>query len=169
MPASRLPIITESAPAAIALVMSPENLMPPSAISGTRAFAAGARAFGNRRDLRNARAGYHARGADRARTDAHLDAVHAQRNQFPGALVGGHVAGDQLHFGQLALDGLRRPPARGCYGRARCRWRARPPCAPPVPGRAPENRPWRRWPRPPADAPGYPWPNWGTSASSECP
>jgi hypothetical protein len=37
VPASRLPIITASAPAAMALVMSPENLMPPSAINGTPA------------------------------------------------------------------------------------------------------------------------------------
>ena len=35
MPASRLPIITASAPAAIALTMSPEVRMPPSAIAGT--------------------------------------------------------------------------------------------------------------------------------------
>src|ERR1039458_7426923 len=35
VPASRLPIITQSAPAAIAFVISPEYLMPPSAISGT--------------------------------------------------------------------------------------------------------------------------------------
>src|SRR6266581_2412442 len=35
VPANRLPIITVSAPAAIALVMSPEYLMPPSEISGT--------------------------------------------------------------------------------------------------------------------------------------
>src|ERR1035441_2575034 len=37
VPASRLPIMTVSAPAAIALVTSPEYLMPPSAISGTPA------------------------------------------------------------------------------------------------------------------------------------
>ena len=35
VPASRLPIITVSAPAAIALVTSPEYLTPPSATSGT--------------------------------------------------------------------------------------------------------------------------------------
>jgi hypothetical protein len=80
--------------------------MPPSAISGTPASRAARAAFGNRRDLRHARAGNHPRGADRPRTDAHLDAVHAQRDQFAGAFVGGHVAGDQLHFGQLALDGF---------------------------------------------------------------
>ena len=35
VPANSEPIITESAPAAIALVTSPENFMPPSAIIGT--------------------------------------------------------------------------------------------------------------------------------------
>ena len=88
----------------MALVMSPEYLMPPSAISGTPRFARGARAFGDRRDLRHAGARNHARGADGARPDADLDAVHAQRDQLPRAFVGGHVAGDQLHLGQLALD-----------------------------------------------------------------
>jgi hypothetical protein len=34
VPAKRLPIMTLSAPAAMALVMSPENLMPPSAMTG---------------------------------------------------------------------------------------------------------------------------------------
>ena len=35
MPAKRLPIITALAPAAMALVMSPEYLMPPSAMMAT--------------------------------------------------------------------------------------------------------------------------------------
>src|SRR5215204_82025 len=35
VPANREPIITESAPATIALTTSPENLTPPSAITGT--------------------------------------------------------------------------------------------------------------------------------------
>ena len=39
-------------------------------------------AFGNRGDLRNAGAADHARGADRSRPDANLDAVDAQRDQF---------------------------------------------------------------------------------------
>ena len=38
VPAKRLPNITESAPAAIALAMSPENLIPPSAIIFTLLF-----------------------------------------------------------------------------------------------------------------------------------
>ena len=86
MPASRLPIITQSAPAAIALVMSPENLMPPSAISGTPAALGRLGAFGDRGDLRNARAADHARGADRPRPDADLDSVHAQRDQIAARL-----------------------------------------------------------------------------------
>ena len=81
----------------MALVMSPENLMPPSAISGTPAAARGLGAFGDRGDLRHARAADHARGADGARPDADLDAVHAQRDQVARAFVGRHVAGDQLH------------------------------------------------------------------------
>ena len=41
VPAKSEPIITESAPAAMALATSPENLTPPSAMTGTpRAFAA---------------------------------------------------------------------------------------------------------------------------------
>src|SRR5208283_898959 len=35
VPAKRLPIMTQDAPAAMALVMSPEYLMPPSAMMGT--------------------------------------------------------------------------------------------------------------------------------------
>ena len=73
------------------------------------------------------------------------------------AFVGGDVAGDQLHFGQLALDRLAPRPSRARCGRARCRWRARPPCAPPVPARVRGNRRWRRSPRPRAGGPGCPW------------
>ena len=80
----------------MALVMSPEYLMPPSAISGTPAPRVALRALGDRRDLRHAGAGDHARGADRARADADLDAVHAQRDQVARAFVRRHVAGDQL-------------------------------------------------------------------------
>jgi len=40
VPAKSDPIITQSAPAAIALATSPENLIPPSAIMGTPAFEA---------------------------------------------------------------------------------------------------------------------------------
>ena len=44
-PAKRLPIITELAPEAIALVISPEYLMPPSAIRGTPASDVARRQF----------------------------------------------------------------------------------------------------------------------------
>ena len=92
----------------MALVMSPEYLMPPSAISGTpparvaREHSAIAVICGTPAPL------HHARGADRARPDPDLNAIHAQRDQFLRAFVSRHVAGDQLHFGELALDGLHR-------------------------------------------------------------
>ena len=91
--------MTESAPAAIALVTSPENLMPPSAISGMSRFARRAAAGGDGGELRNARAGNDARGADGARPDADFDAVHAQIDQFARGFVGADVAGDQLDVG----------------------------------------------------------------------
>src|SRR2546427_5141365 len=37
-----------------------------------------------------------------------LKAIDAQRDQVPRALVGAHVAGDQLHLRQLMLDGADR-------------------------------------------------------------
>ncbi len=45
VPANMLPIITQCAPAAIALAMSPEKRMPPSAISGTPCGASAAAMF----------------------------------------------------------------------------------------------------------------------------
>ena len=51
--------------------------MPPSAISGTPVPASASATFGDRGDLRHADARDDARGADRAGTDADLDAVGA--------------------------------------------------------------------------------------------
>ena len=89
----------------MALLMSPEYLMPPSASSGTPAPRVALRALGDGRDLRDARAGDYARGADRAGADAHLDAVDAERNQLASSFVGGHIAGNELHFGEILLHG----------------------------------------------------------------
>jgi hypothetical protein len=88
--------MTVSAPAAMALVTSPENLMPPSAISGTPDSRA-ARAGGDGGELRNARARNDAGGADGARPDADFDAVDAEVDQFARGFVGSDVARDQLH------------------------------------------------------------------------
>ena len=55
------------------------------------------------RDLRHSRAGDHARGADGAGSDAHLDGVGAGLDQRQRALVGGHVAGQQAHLGKALL------------------------------------------------------------------
>ena len=148
VPASSEPIMTQLAPAAMALVMSPEYLMPPSAMTGTLAVAGGASGFGDRRDLRNAGAGHDARGADGAGTDADLDGVGSGARQLAGAVKGAHVAGDQIDFRQLRLDQLdgfdhaRRMAVRAVDGEQVTLWPS------PSPARAPESRRWRRWPRP---------------------
>jgi hypothetical protein len=79
VPAKSEPIITVSAPAAMALAMSPEYLQ--AAVGDERDPAGGAgtrRAVGDGGDLRHADAGDDARGADRARPDADLDRVGAR-------------------------------------------------------------------------------------------
>ena len=88
----------------MAFVMSPENLMPPSAISGMLPSLRGPAALGNRGKLRYARARDDARGADGARPDPDLDAIHAQRDQFARAFIRADVADDQLHVRQRILD-----------------------------------------------------------------
>ena len=95
--------------------------MPPSAISGTPASRVAREHSRDRGDLRHARAADHTRGADRARSDADLDAVDAQLDQIPGAFVGRDVARDQLHIGQLCVLGARSRPSRARCGRAPCR------------------------------------------------
>ena len=85
--------MTESAPAAIAFVASPENLIPPSEISGTldprvaRAQSAMAVIWGTPAPLTT-------RGQDRSGSDAHLDSVRAQVDQIPRAFVSRHIARD---------------------------------------------------------------------------
>src|ERR1700760_4451369 len=85
VPAKSEPIITEWAPAAIALVRSPENLMPPSAMTGTPCSAAARDDPG---------------GADAPRSDPHLDGIRAALDQRQGPLFGGHVAHHQLDLGE---------------------------------------------------------------------
>ena len=65
------------------------------------AFAGGAVGLGNGRDLRHARAGNHARGANGAGPDAHLDRVRARVHQRQRALVGGDVAGQHPTWGNV--------------------------------------------------------------------
>ncbi len=160
-PAKSEPIMTELAPAAMALVISPEYLMPPSAITGTPRSHRGARGFGDGRDLRHSRAGHHARGADGARPDADLDGVRASVDQCQRAFVGGHVAGQQAYFGKRFFTaGL--PQARARSGRAPNRWPAHRRARAPVPPRAPESRLWPQWLRPRADGPARPCWRWDT-------
>ena len=84
MPANRPPIITQCAPATIALAMSPEKRMPPSAITGTSVFKR-VRDVRHRGDLRHADTRDDARGADGARADADLDAVDARFDETRAA------------------------------------------------------------------------------------
>ena len=111
-----------AAPAASALVMSPENLMPPSAITGTPARAAGRDRVGDGGELRHADAGDDARGADRRRAHADLDAVGAgldQRARRPRrwrrCRRPGRSSGTALLIAAHRLDD------RCASGRARCR------------------------------------------------
>ena len=83
-PASRLPSMTVSAPAAIALAMSPEYCTPPSPITGTPAGRQAWARLVDRGDLRDADAGDDPGGADRAGPDADLDAVGAGVDRAPG-------------------------------------------------------------------------------------
>ena len=102
-PAKSEPIMTMDAPAAMALVMSPEYLMPPSAMMGMPRLRRGARGLRDGGDLRHAGAGDHARGADGAGTDADLDGVGAGVDEGHGAVVGGDVAGDQIDVREALL------------------------------------------------------------------
>ena len=78
--------------------------MPPSAMMGMPAFGAARVGFGDGGDLRHARAGDHAGGADGAGADADLDGVGAGVDQGHGAVVGGDVAGEQVDVGKALLD-----------------------------------------------------------------
>ena len=72
-----------SAPAAIAFAMSPDEVRPPSAITGTPCRARDLRAVVDRGHLRDADARDDARRADRARPDAGLDARPRRRRSAP--------------------------------------------------------------------------------------
>ena len=88
--------------------MSPENLMPPSAISGNSGAAGRPGALADCVDLRHAGAGDDPRGADRARPDADLDGVGAALQEVAGARLGGDVAGDDRGRGEALANELQR-------------------------------------------------------------
>ena len=102
-PAKSEPIMTTPAPAAMALVTSPEYLMPPSATSGMPV-SCGTRGLGDGGDLGHARAGDHAGGADGAGADANLDGVGAGVDEGHGSVVGGDVAGHEIDVGEAFFD-----------------------------------------------------------------
>ena len=72
--------------------------------------AAAAKRFGRVIDgckLRNANAANNARGADGARTNAHLDSVRAALGKCKGRLARGNVAGDDVNLREVLDDVLR--------------------------------------------------------------
>ena len=93
-PASSEPSITVSAPATIALAMSPEYCMPPSPITGTPAGRQACAASMIAVTCGHADAGDDPGGADRAGPDADLDRVRAGVDQRLRAGPGGDVAAD---------------------------------------------------------------------------
>ncbi len=88
--------MTESAPAAIALAMSPEYLIPPSAMTGSPSFRADFYRFEDGGDLRDSGAAHDAGGADASRAHADLDRVGAGVVQFLGGFAGRDIPGDQI-------------------------------------------------------------------------
>src|SRR5262245_58295534 len=107
VPAKSEPIITDVAPAAIALVRSPENLMPPSAMTGMPGSAAARWPVRVRRGLRTACAGHDARGADAARADADFDCIRAALDERQRPFGGGHVSDHQLDLGEALAERAR--------------------------------------------------------------
>ncbi len=97
--------MTESAPAAMALVMSPEYLMPPSAMSGMPFVPRHLGDVGDGRDLGDAGAGDDPGRADRPRADPDLDRVDAEVDELLGRPGRADVAGDELLAGELLLAG----------------------------------------------------------------
>jgi hypothetical protein len=102
VPANRLPIITVWAPAAIALAHVARVL--DAAVGDQQRVGSGQRlgAVVDGGDLRDADAGDDAGGADRARTDAHLDRVGARlgKRQRPSPVA--TFAGDELRLREVA-------------------------------------------------------------------
>ncbi len=60
----------------------------------------------DRRDLRHADTGHHARGADGTRADTDLDAVRTVIDQCLGRSCSGDVAADHIHLREILLDPL---------------------------------------------------------------
>ena len=99
--------MTELAPAAMAFTMSPENLIPPSAMTGTSALAQ-ARAASAMAVIWGMPAPETTRVVQmEPGPHAHLHRAHPGGHQVGGALVGAHVAGHDLEArGSSFLQGL---------------------------------------------------------------
>ncbi len=85
----------------MALAKSPENLIPPSAITGTS--PAPPTTIHDRGQLRHAHARDDAGGADAARPDADLDRIRARVDQRARAVRRGDVARADLYLVRILI------------------------------------------------------------------
>ena len=93
---------------------------------GDQGHAAGGKCLGDvrhRGDLRHADAGDDARGADRTRADADLDAIGARGDQVERPFAGDDISGDDLQIAPACLDFGHHLEHAARSGRARCRRR----------------------------------------------
>ncbi len=82
----------------------PENLMPPSAITGTSCIPRHFHRVHDGRELRTPTPGHDARGADGARADAHLHRIRAGIDESLRAVAGGERLPRSPARGSTALD-----------------------------------------------------------------
>ena len=86
-PANMLPIMQTFAPAAMALVISPEYLIPPSAMIGIPYSLATCVAVHDRCDLRNTDTGNHTGGTDGTGSDTNLNGIRTCLDQSLWSLL----------------------------------------------------------------------------------
>ena len=79
-------------------VISPEYLMPPSAMIGIPSLG-NLVAVHDSGHLRHADTCYHTGGTDGTRSDTDLHRIYASLDQGTGSLCGSHVSCDHLQFG----------------------------------------------------------------------
>ena len=99
----------QSAPAAMALAMSPLNLMPPSAMMLTLAACAASAHSADRGELGDPHSRHHPRGADRSGPDPDLHHVGTRIDAGPSRLRSRHVA---HHHGSRRCTATSRRPLR---------------------------------------------------------
>ena len=88
--------MTECAPAAMAFVISPENLIPPSAMMGTPYSFRNLGRLHDGRELRNPYPCNDPCGTNRSGSDPHFHRIDSCFDEIQGPFLGGHIASDEL-------------------------------------------------------------------------